>query len=198
MAALQPSTGLEVPAGLSACHALLSYEGEGRRLVTALKYRNARAVVGWLAEGMALLVAEAQVGSVTWAPTSRHRRAERGFDQAELLARAVAAQLGCPARRLLRRRAGPPQTGLSRAERLVGPAFVAPRAAGRVPDGCTVVVDDVITSGTTLSRAAQALLVSGVQGVVGLAAAHTPSSAGFQVPADLPVYDPHTSPQAGG
>ena len=67
-----------------------------------------------------------RVDVVTWAPTGARRRHERGFDQAELVARHVARQLGVPCRRLLERR-GPagPQTGQDRRGRLHGPAFRA-------------------------------------------------------------------------
>ncbi len=163
-----------VPPGLVACRALLAYEGLGRELVTNLKYRRDRAVLGWLAAGMAGL-AEPPVGAVvTWAPTTAARRRQRGFDQAELLARAVARRWGVPCHPLLSRRAGPPQTGRSLVDRRSGPLLLAragARAAAGVP---VVVVDDVVTTGSTLAVAARALRVVDVGPVSGLAAARTP------------------------
>ena len=92
LATLRPAPSLAVPAGLVACRALLAYDGPGRDLVARLKYRNARSVLPWLATGMAALTVAAgdEVDVVTWAPTTGQRRRERGFDQAELLARRVA------------------------------------------------------------------------------------------------------------
>ena len=75
-----------VPTGLDACRSLLTYDGVGRSLVTHLKYRRDRAALGWLAAGMAALVAPPAGTIVTWAPTTAARRRQRGFDQAELLA----------------------------------------------------------------------------------------------------------------
>jgi predicted amidophosphoribosyltransferase len=155
------------------CRSYLAYDGHCTDLVARLKYRNARSSVGWLAEGMASLVVE-PVDLVTWAPTTPPRRRERGFDQAEVLARAVARRLRVPSRRLLRRRPGPHQTGRSLAERRSGVTFEAVnrRVEGRV--GSVLVVDDVVTSGSTLVAAASALRSGGVRSVAGLAAAHTP------------------------
>jgi predicted amidophosphoribosyltransferase len=146
--------------------------GDGRRLLHSLKYRNGRAVAGALGSAMAALVGPGEVDVVTWAPTAPARRRARGYDQAEVLARAVARQLGVPHRRLLRRadRTGP-QTGRSRVERLArAPTFAAARAVtGRV-----LVVDDVVTTGATLHAATQALLAGGATSVLAVAAAATP------------------------
>ena len=149
---------------------LFSFAGAGRELLATLKYRNGRSVVPWLGASLARLVAGQHVDVVTWAPTHPDRRRRRGYDQAELLARAVARRLGVPCRPLLRRtdRAGP-QTRLGRAERLAAPAFAASAAvAGRV-----VVVDDVVTTGATLAAAAAAVSAAGAADVICLAAAAT-------------------------
>src|SRR5436853_66800 len=61
------------------------------------------------------------VDVVTWAPTTTARRRQRGFDQAEHLARAVGAALAVPVRPCLIRRAGAAQTGRSAGERRRGP-----------------------------------------------------------------------------
>ncbi len=165
--------GEPIPAGFDRLHAVLAYEGAGRELVARLKYRNARPAVGWLAEAMGALVDPATVDVVTWAPTSGVRRRERGFDQAELLGRAMARRLDRPCRRLLRRVPGPPQTGRTAVERHRGPGF---RAMGRRDlDGRRVlVVDDVVTTGATLATAAAALRRGGASEVTAVVAARTP------------------------
>jgi predicted amidophosphoribosyltransferase len=149
--------------------AVLSYDGAGRELVARLKYRDARGVVRPLARSMAALVT-ASVDIVTWAPTSPARRRARGFDQAELLARGVARELVVPCRSLLRRLPGPPQTGRPRAERLTGIAFrIRPGVPARV-----LVVDDVVTTGTTIREAISALRGGGASQVSVVVAAATP------------------------
>ena len=137
----------------------LPFSGRARSVVLGLKYRNRRAVGRHLAGVLVnRLVAERAhhgIEIVTWAPTSAQRRRERGFDQGELLARSVARQLGVPCRRLLERQGSSTQTGRSRAERLgEAPQFVArPGLEGRF----VLVVDDVVTTGSTLMSAAGAL-----------------------------------------
>ena len=146
------------------------YEGAGRELVARLKYRNRRASLGYLAAGMADLVRPVVTGDemATWVPTTPARRRRRGFDQAELLARAVSDHLDLPCRRLLRRAGAHTQTGHSLAERLTGPRFTALRAPVTTP---VLVIDDVCTSGATLAVAAKALRSAGAPRVDGLTAA---------------------------
>jgi ComF family protein len=154
------------------CLAVLAYEDEGRELVARLKYRNARSPLRWLTASMAAL-APAGPAVVTWVPTTTRRRRDRGFDQAELLARGVARHLGAPCRPLLRRAPGLPQTGKSLVERLAGPRLAAARAvAGRV-----ILVDDVVTSGATVTAAAAVLRRAGAAEVIVVAAARTPPHA---------------------
>lgn len=169
---LRPAPALPPPPGAEACLALLSYEGAGRELVARLKYRNHRAVVPGLAAAMASLVTSAAAYDVvTWIPTTPERRRRRGFDQAELLARAVGRRLDLPAVRLLSRDPGPPQTGRTLADRHGAPRL-RPRPAGRWPS--VLVVDDVVTSGSTAAAAALALRSAGARRVTVLAAARTP------------------------
>ena len=163
---------MPAPTGLDACIAVLAYEAEGRELVARLKYRNARGAIDWLAHEMARRVRPGSVDVVTWAPTSGRRRRERGFDQARLLARAVAVRLDVPCVDLLRRRPGVPQTGRPRAERWAGPQFVVRRS---VTPERVLLVDDVVTTGATLAAAARALRAAGTEEVVAICAARTPA-----------------------
>ena len=158
------------PAGVDACSAALAYEGAGRELLARLKYRNARSALVWLAGQMAAGVDPTSIDVVTWVPTTAERRRRRGFDQAELLARAVARRLRRPCRELLGRAGGPPQTGRDRAGRCEGPTFVLRRRG--VPPR-VLLVDDVVTTGSSVSHAAATLRGGGAQVVRVCAGART-------------------------
>ena len=154
------------------------FSGRARQVVLGFKFHNRRAVAGHLA-GLVRRRLE-QVGVrpgidvdvVTWAPTGDARRRERGFDQAELIARHLARQLGLPCRRLLvREESSGPQSGRSRAERLRAPGF---RARLDRPGRAVLLVDDVATTGATLGSASAALRSVGARDVLSVAVAGTP------------------------
>lgn len=174
------------PPGLDECRSFLVYAGAARAVITRFKYRNDRAVLRWLADGMAGLLTPPPGAVVTWAPTATRRRRVRGFDQAELLAVAVARRWGASCVPLLVRRGGGAQTGRSRGERRAnavlasraapghGGPSVALTAGDRPP---VVVIDDVLTTGATLSASATALRATGVPWVGAVTAARTPAHA---------------------
>jgi len=143
----------------------VAYEGIARRLILNLKYHNRRQVVSVLVELLAQRVMQripniaTICDVVTWAPTSTARVRRRGHDQSELLARRLAKVLDVPCRRLLIKTSTNVQTGASREERLRGSVFSA-RKLG--VNSHVMVVDDVVTTGTTLRCAADALRKAGV------------------------------------
>ena len=157
-------------------YAAAPFAGTVRDIVTGLKYRNRRDAARVLARLIAERIDLGPVDLVTWAPTTDRRARRRGFDQAELLARELARLVGVPSRRLLFRRHGPAQTGRSRAERMALDADSAFRGHSRRQGLRVVVVDDVVTTGSTLHAARESLWAAGVADVVCVAAAATPSS----------------------
>jgi predicted amidophosphoribosyltransferase len=160
----------------------VEYEGIARRLILNLKYRNRQQVVPVLAELLAQRMYQrphqrhdqtmpsdtSDFDVVTWAPTSRQRVRRRGHDQSELLARRLAREIGVPCRRLLIKTSTNVQTGAPRIMRLQGSVYTARNLRGGTH---VIVVDDVVTTGTTMRCAASALREAGAEIVTCLAVA---------------------------
>lgn len=109
-----------------------------------------------------------RVDAVAHVPLHPVRRRERGYDQARLLAVALAHRIGLPAIDPLERvRSTAPQVGRARRARTANVAGAFRVRPGRAPRGTVALVDDVATSGATLAAASGPLLGAGVERVVG-------------------------------
>ncbi len=151
--------------------AAVAYEGSGRAVVAALKFRGRLALADLMAAQIAANAPPGIVaGTLVPIPTAPDRRRARGFDQAELLARALARRTGLPARPLLRRLDRARQAGSGRAARLAAPMRIVPR--GPAPALITL-VDDVHTTGATLDTCAKALRNAGAADIRAVTYART-------------------------
>jgi predicted amidophosphoribosyltransferase len=137
-----------------------------RALVAALKFRRLLPVadlmaerIHWLAPGTLLS------GAIVPVPTAPLRSAIRGFDPAAEIAAALARRADLPFCACLARRGGGRQVGRRRAQRVGHPPRIQVRDA--VPPS-VLLVDDVLTTGATLSSCAQALRKAGTVRVVGI------------------------------
>jgi predicted amidophosphoribosyltransferase len=166
------------PTSIAIARAPFGFDGPVRHAVHRLKFGGWRTVAEALAEAMARSwsVTTWPADVIAWVPLSRERLAVRGYDQARVLARAVAPRVGMPAEGLLRRVGEPgPQArrgGAARREAMRGLFAPAGGVSGRV-----LLIDDVLTTGATAGACADALLSGGVSGVGLLTAARAVSSA---------------------
>jgi ComF family protein len=151
-----------------------SYEGGLRDLIHVLKFQQVRpaaAVLGRMLAGTIANLEQAMpVGAIVIVPVPLHTRkqAQRGFNQAELIARSALKQLARPKRFALctgvlrRRRETGSQIGLTRHQRrenLRGAFAVSDPA--QILNSNILLVDDVYTTGTTASECARILRRAG-------------------------------------
>lgn len=147
------------------------YEGAARALAHGLKFGRMLSLATLAAEAIAgACPAEELRGELVPVPPAPWRRRWRGFDPAEEIALALARLTGLPVRRCLRRGSGPRQVGRARAARLGDPPRVRPR---RTVPAEALLVDDVQTTGATLSACAAALRSAGCRRVVALTLARS-------------------------
>lgn len=157
-----------------------SYEPPLDAVLQAFKFRRLRYLGPPLARLAALRLQEqlADIDVVVPVPLHWRRRLQRGFNQAEILADAVAQVLGRPCRRALKRqRSTPAQSLLSKTDRrrnLTG-AF-ALSTASICHRRQVLLVDDVLTTGATVETAARVLLRAQPARLTVLTMARTPAN----------------------
>jgi len=144
----------------ASARAAVAYDDAAKRLVGAWKERGQRTLAELAAQLVDEVVARPGADAITFVPADRDRLLRRGYNPAQRLAEALGARWQLRTVPLLRRAPGrAPQKGLTLAERRrnVRGAFAATEAVPRT----LVLVDDVYTSGATVSAAATALRKGG-------------------------------------
>lgn len=144
--------------------------GIAARLVRAGKHGHWRAAGASLAEAVASRLPTGPLDVVTWIPADARRRATRGMCLPECVARALAASRDVPAQRLLvRNRSSRSQRGRARSERIANVAGAYGLHVGLDPGGLdgtrVLVVDDIRTTGATLSEACGVLEAAGATAI---------------------------------
>lgn len=147
------------------------YEGFVRRSLLRYKFRGVRAYAPAYGRMLAMKLAQEHPDGfdlLTWVPISRFRRLTRGYDQVELLARQVGQELGIKPMLLLRKiRNNRPQSRIrGQAQRranvlgvykVIDPQLVAGKRI--------LLLDDIITTGSTAGEASRVLLTAGAKEV---------------------------------
>jgi ComF family protein len=169
----------ELPPFASA-RSVFVYDEHSRALVTKLKFSDQlylASVFGpWLAKTGALMIGESHI--IAPVPLSYRRFVSRRYNQAALLARALAQKTHLPVipDLLVRKKHTAPQTGLSRRQREdnVKSAFaVNPRQQSAIKGKTVLLIDDVLTTGSTVSACTRALIKAGAMRVNVLTLART-------------------------
>ncbi|MBQ4600085.1 MAG: ComF family protein [Oscillospiraceae bacterium] len=151
--------------------ALWYYEGDVRFSLLRFKFRGKRSYAESYGRLLAMRIAEEfpeGYDLITWVPVSKRRKHRRGYDQVELLAAAVAAELGQTAvSTLIKHRDNPPQSGITgMAQRKANVLNVYRIADPQTVKGKRILLlDDILTTGATVSECARVLMTAGAKEV---------------------------------
>ena len=156
----------------------LTYKGPIRPLVQGLKFDSLRELAEplgrWLIWGFDRHFGGQRFNGIVPVPLHKRRERAREFNQATLIAESLAEHLGIPLalNALIRWRNTPPQTSLSGQDRQANVAGAFRTGEGsRIEGQRMLVIDDVVTTGSTVSEIARVLLNAGARHVSVLSAA---------------------------
>jgi len=143
------------------------YEDNVRKSLLRYKFYRARHLASSFGRFMAMKASQENpdgVDLVTWVPISPLRKLKRGYDQDELLAKAVAQELSCEAVPLLKKiRHNPPQSSIAGQARRRANVLGAYRCTDEqmIRGKKILLVDDILTTGATVGECARVLLTAG-------------------------------------
>lgn len=157
--------------GLAKATVLCSYEGVGADLVRAIKYRNRRQGLSALINALAPSLTH-EVDAIVAVPSQPTRRRERGYHVPDLMAARLSKRLKVPVVSPLLRVDDGSQHARGREDRKA----VEFRASGEVPERI-LLVDDVVTTGSTAVACGITLGLAGARYVELVALASTPPTA---------------------
>lgn len=174
-AGLRPYPAEEPTPGLDSMAVGWIYDGAVRRAVHCMKYRRRRRVAAALADALAASLAAPPADGLVPVPLHAGRLAERGFNQAEELARRLGARWELPvcAGGLERLRDTGHQAQLGRAARQSNVAGAFVWCGPNPPPRRAMLVDDILTTGATLAACAEALRAAGAREVGAVALARS-------------------------
>ncbi len=152
------------------CAAPLYYENAVRRAILRFKFNRKMGALPCFGRLMAQCAAQefsGQFDTVTWVPVSKERLRQRGYDQSQLLARSMCRYWQVEPDALLHKAVDtPPQSGLKTAEERRANVLGVYEAAGTACGKRILLVDDILTTGSTLRECVRVLNEAGAGDVM--------------------------------
>ena len=147
---------------LAALYVTAAYEGHAKELVHSLKFRRARAAVAPIARCISFGITPAEDIVISYVPTATKRVRIRGYDQAALIAKELSRISSLPCVSLLARSGQQRQLGQNQQGRRQQLQQAFRLVDAKLSKNTTVLlIDDVVTTGSTLEAAAVALRQAG-------------------------------------
>lgn len=142
------------------------YSGFAKDILWQLKLAGVRSSATLIASKIVPLITQGKQTLLAPVPTATSRARQRGYDQADLIARELSRLTATPYRKLLARSGQMHQHGLPRDRRLeqMSSAYRVTKPS-KVKNANILLIDDVITTGATLESAARVLIEAGASSV---------------------------------
>lgn len=158
------------------CISPMYYDGAVRESILRYKFHGLACYGKVYGEIMAKCIDEKQISCdiITWVPLSRRRKRSRGYDQAQLIARQISGILGLdcvPCLKKLRNNPAQSGTGSAKKRRENVEGIYAPLCPEQIQGKHILLVDDVVTTGATLSQCAKVLTKAGAAKVTAVSLA---------------------------
>lgn len=158
------------------CAAPLRYEGKVRESLHRYKFNGVNAYKNVYADFLAKCIDENGISCdiITWVPISRSRYRKRGYDQSEILAKELSEKLDIPCERLLvKTKNNPPQSKTGSAEKRKANAAGVYKCVHEdiIPGSSVLIIDDIVTTGATLTECAGTLKAAGAKTIYAAALA---------------------------
>jgi len=159
-------------------YAPLYYEGYVRSAILRYKFGGVKASAREFAKILKPCIEENLTGKydcISWVPTSKLRLRKRGYDQAQVLAEELGQLLNMPTEKLVRKRldAKPQSRQSTREQRIANIIGAFEVRDVNIIDKRILLVDDISTTGSTISECARILKTAGADKVYGITLAKT-------------------------
>lgn len=170
---LKNSSGIRILPGGYPCVFAYTYDGLAKTAIKNFKFNNkisyAKTFAKDICEVIKTRFPKAKISAITYVPLSKKRKRDRGYNQAEILAKEIGASLDVPVVGLLKKvKDNPAQHNIPNKSGRINNVQGVYEAQSYPPSdgGYLILCDDIVTTGSTLDECAKVLTKSGVKNLI--------------------------------